>query len=78
MVSKIVFQKLRLSVHTSVRHLTHNMSQCADVSLIKLFITRKKLLQHESITPIESGVTLSQIQSLEGGVGFFGSSFDKK
>ena len=31
------------------------------VNLIKLFGTRKKLLQHEYLTPIESGITLSQI-----------------
>ena len=30
-------------------------------NLIKLSITRKKLLQHESITPIKSGITSSQI-----------------
>ena len=31
------------------------------VNLIKLCMTRKKLLQHECLTPIESGITLSQI-----------------
>ena len=31
------------------------------VNLIKLFRTRKKLLQHECLTPIQSGITLFQI-----------------
>ena len=31
------------------------------VNLIKLLWTRKKLLQHESLTPIKSGITSSQI-----------------
>ena len=34
-------------------------------SLIKMFITRKKLLQHESITPIKSGITSSQILQIQ-------------
>ena len=33
--------------------------------LIKLLKTRKKLLQHESLTPIESGITSSQILQIQ-------------
>ena len=35
------------------------------IILIKLFQKRKQLLQHESITPIESGITLSQILQIQ-------------
>ena len=35
------------------------------VNLIKLFWTRKKLLQHESLTPIKSGITSSQILQIQ-------------
>ena len=34
-------------------------------NLIKLFITRKKLLQHESKTPIESKIISSQILQIK-------------
>ena len=35
------------------------------MNLIKLFRTRKKLLQHECLTPIKSGITLSQILEIQ-------------
>ena len=35
------------------------------VNLIKLFWKRKKLLQHESTTPMESGITQSQILQIQ-------------
>ena len=34
-------------------------------NLMNLFQTRKKLLQHESITPIELGITFSQILQIQ-------------
>ena len=35
------------------------------VNLIKLFWKRKQLLQHECLTPIESGITSSQILQIQ-------------
>ena len=35
------------------------------VNLIKLFMTRKKLLQHGCLMPKQSGITLSQILQIQ-------------
>ena len=40
-------------------------TQYTDGESNKIVWTRKKLLQHESLTPIESGITSSQILQIQ-------------
>ena len=41
------------------------VSQYADGESNKIVYNKKKMLQHESITPIESGITSSQILKIQ-------------
>ena len=52
-----------IEFHTEHKYIT--VHSTLRVNLIKLFQKRKQLLQHESITPIESGITSSQILQIQ-------------
>ena len=70
MKAKNVPRTLKLELVNSLVFFKQNKEEISThsalmVNLIKFFQKRKQLLQHECLTPIESGITSSQILQIQ-------------
>ena len=59
---ELLVEKRILKIRLDFKHTVHSALM---LNLIKLFRKRKQLSQHQCLTPIESGITSSQILQIQ-------------